>query len=70
VLWRRVAGAAQGERKGRGEKREGEERRKRERERRADRWVPLPCDIHVSKTTSKTTTKPPDGQICTVSRVG
>jgi len=54
------------------ERRERERREERERERgeRADRWVPLPCDIHVSKTTSKTTTKPPDGQICTVSRVG
>jgi len=50
--------------------REMREERERERGERADRWVPLPCDIHVSKTTSKTTTKPPDGQICTVSRVG
>ena len=35
---------------------EGEERRKREKgERRADRWAPLPCGVHVSKTTLKTT---------------
>ena len=37
----------------------GEERRKREEgERRADRWAPLPCGVHVSKTTLKTTRMP------------